>query len=342
MQFSVEQIAEVLEGTVEGDSKAMISNVSRIENGKPGTLSFLSNPKYTSYIYETKASAVIVNNDFVPEKPVSAALIRVADSYVAFATLLNAYEQAKPKPEGIDPQTSIHQTAQLGNNIFVGAFAVIGRNVKTGNNVQIHAQAFIGDNVTIGDNTIIYAGVKIYHDCIIGNQVTIHAGSVIGADGFGFAPRDKQHFLKVPQIGNVVIKDYVEIGANTTVDRATMGSTIIHEGVKLDNLVQVAHNAEIGENTVIAAQTGVSGSTKIGRDCMIAGQVGFAGHAEIADEVKIGAQSGIPGSIKTKGANILGYPGTEVSIQRRAMVLFTKIPDMWKRIDAIEKKLEKK
>jgi len=341
MQFTAEQIAQAINGKIEGNRKVTINNFSKIEEGKPETISFLANPKYTSYIYDTKASIVIVNEDFIPTKPVNTTLIRVKDSYVAFATLLNIYEKIKPAPVGIDKLSSIKKSAVLGDKIFVGAFAVIGNNVKIGYSVQIHSQVFIGDNVTIGDYSIIYPGVKIYNDCVIGKNVTIHAGSVIGADGFGFAPRTDQSFLKVPQIGNVIIEDYVEIGANTTIDRATMGSTIIRTGVKIDNLVQVAHNVEIGENTVIAAQAGISGSTKIGKNCMIGGQVGIVGHIDIADEVKIGAQSGVANPLRKKGESYFGSPATEFSIQRRAMVIYAKLPDIWKRVDAIEKKINK-
>ena len=340
LQFTAEQIVQALNGVVDGDKNVMVNNVSPIENGKPGTLSFLANPKYTPYIYETKSSVVIVNEDFKPEKPVNATLIRVKSSYEAFAMLLQMYEQMKPKPQGIDPQVSINPTAQLGENIYVGPFAVIMQNAKIGNNVQIHAQVYVGPNVTIGDNTILYPGVKIYENCQIGKNVIIHAGSVIGSDGFGFAPRTQKDYLKIPQIGNVIIEDYVEIGANTTIDRATMGSTIIREGVKLDNLIQVAHNVEIGENTVIAAQTGISGSTKIGRNCMIAGQVGFAGHIQIADETKIGAQSGLSNSVKTPGQTLLGSPAADYSIQRRAMVLASKLPEIWQRLNALENRID--
>jgi len=340
MQFTAEQIAFLIEGKVEGDPKVTVNNFSKIEEGKPGTLSFLANPKYTTYIYNTKASIIIVNESFIPEKPITTTLIKVKDAYLAFAKLLNIYEKIKPKLAGIDKRTFIGKKAVVGKNFYAGPFAVIGNNVIIGNNVQVHAQVFIGDNVTIGDNSIFYPGVKIYDDCKIGQHVTIHSGSVIGADGFGFAPRSQQAFLKVPQIGNVIIEDFVEIGANTTIDRATIGSTIIREGVKIDNLVQIAHNVEIGENTVIAAQVGVSGSTKIGKNCMIAGQVGFAGHLDIADEIKIGAQSGVPGPLRKKGETYLGYPATEYSIQRRAMVVFTKLPDIWRRVEALEKILK--
>ncbi|HOG19022.1 MAG TPA: UDP-3-O-(3-hydroxymyristoyl)glucosamine N-acyltransferase [Salinivirgaceae bacterium] len=339
MQFTAEQIAEALEGKVDGNAQVAVNSVSKIEDGKPGTLSFLANPKYIKYIYETNASIVIVNADFVPEKPVKATLIRVKDAYTAFATLLNMYEQAKPRPVGIDKQTSIDESAKLGKNVYVGSFAVISKNTQIADDVQIHAQVFIGPNVTVGKGTILYPGVKIYENCKIGSNVIIHAGTVVGSDGFGFAPRSQQEFMKVPQIGSVIIEDFVEIGANVTIDRATMGNTIICEGVKLDNLIQVAHNVEIGENTVIAAQTGISGSTKIGKNCMVGGQVGFTGHIEIADETKIGAQSGIANNIKTKGQSVLGSPATDYAIQRRAMILAQKLPEIWHRLNNIERKI---
>ncbi len=339
MQFTAEQIAAALEGTVDGNAQVAVNNVSKIEEGKPGTLSFLANPKYIKYIYETNASIVIVNADFVPEKPVKATLIRVKDAYTAFATLLNMYEQAKPRPVGIDKQTSIDDSAKLGKNIYVGPFAVISRNAQIADDVQIHAQVFIGPNVTVGKGTILYPGVKIYENCKIGSNVIIHSGTVVGSDGFGFAPRSQQEFMKVPQIGSVIIEDFAEIGANVTIDRATMGNTIIREGVKLDNLIQVAHNVEIGANTVIAAQTGISGSTKIGSNCMIGGQVGFTGHIEIADGTKIGAQSGIANSIKTQGQSVLGTPAADYAIQRRAMILTQKLPEIWNRLNNIERKI---
>lgn len=340
MQFTAEQIAEALEGTVEGNGEVTVTNVSKIEEGKTGTLSFLANSKYTKYIYETNASIVIVNNDFKAERPFKTTLIRVKDAYMAFATLLNMYEQSKPRPIGIDSQVSIHESAKLGEKIYIGPFAVIGKNSTIGDNVQIHAQVYIGNNVTIGAGSILFPGVKVYENCIIGKEVVIHAGSVIGSDGFGFAPRNHQEFLKVPQIGNVIIENYVEIGANTTIDRATMGSTIVREGVKLDNLIQVAHNVEIGSNTVIAAQTGISGSTKIGKDCMIGGQVGFAGHLEIGNETKIGAQSGLAGNVKESGKTLLGTPATDYSIQRRAMILQSRLPEIWHRLNDLEQRVQ--
>lgn len=340
MEFTAAQIAEALQGNVVGDGNVKVNNVSPIEQGKPGTLSFLSNPKYTEHIYGTEASIVIVNEDFKPEKEVKATLIKVPDAYQAFATLLTMYEQAKPVPEGIDSMSKIEETAKVGEKVFVDAFAVIGKNARIGDRVQIHAQAYVGNNVTIGDGTVIYPGVKIYHDCIIGKQVTIHAGAIIGADGFGFAPKKGENYQKIPQIGNVILEDHVEIGANTCIDRATMGSTIIREGVKLDNLIQIAHNVEIGHHTVMASQTGISGSTKVGKDCMFGGQVGSAGHVNIGDNVKAGAQAGISGNIKDN-ETVLGSPAINYLRERKAMAVYRNLPELWRKLNELEKKLDK-
>ena len=300
MKFSVQQIADLLEGSIDGNKDAVVSSLSKIEEGKQGTLSFLSNPQYTSFIYETKATAVIVNKDFIAEKSTNTTLIRVDDAYESFRKLLEIYNKLKNNQIGIDSSAFIDKTAKLGENIFIGALTHIGKDVKIGEGTRIHPQCFIGDNVSIGDNCILHAGVRIFNDCIVGNNCTFQANSIIGSDGFGFAPNSDGEYHKVPQIGNVVIEDNVEIGANTTIDRATLGSTVIQNGVKLDNLIQIAHNVEIGENTVIAAQTGIAGSTKIGKNCMIGGQVGIVGHLTIADEVKIAAQSGISVVLKKK------------------------------------------
>jgi len=297
MEFSASQIAAVIEGTVEGDPEVRINRLSKIEEGEPGTLSFLANPKYTPYIYTTRASIVIVNQDFAPDQPVNSTMIRVEDAYTAFARLLELYNKIKNDKQGVSSLAFISKSAVIGKNVYIGEFAYIGDNVVVGDNTKIFPHVFLGDNAKVGSNSTIYAGVIIYSDNMIGNRCTIHGGVVIGADGFGFAQQQDKNYKKVAQIGNVIIEDDVEIGSNTTIDRATLGSTIIRQGVKLDNLIQVAHNVEIGENTVIAAQTGISGSTKIGRNCMIAGQVGFFGHLSIGDEVKIGAQSGISGNI---------------------------------------------
>jgi UDP-3-O-[3-hydroxymyristoyl] glucosamine N-acyltransferase len=340
MEFTAAQIAEALEGKVEGNAEVKVHNVSPIEKGTPGTLSFLSNPKYVPYIYETNASIVIVSEDFKAEKEIQTTLIRVKDAYQAFATLLTMYEQAKPRPRGIDEMAKIKEGATVGDNVFIDAFAVIGKNAKIGNNVLIYAQAYIGDNVVVGDGSIIYPGVKIYHDCKLGKEVTIHAGAVIGSDGFGFAPKKGDNYQKIPQIGNVIIEDYVEIGANTCVDRATMGSTVIKEGVKLDNLIQVAHNVEIGEHTVMAAQVGISGSTKIGKDGMFGGQVGMAGHMTVGDNVKIGAQSGIARNVRDNEI-LLGSPALSHLQERKAMAVYRNLPELWKRVGDLEKKVNK-
>ena len=339
MKFSVQQIADLLEGSIDGNKDAVVSSLSKIEEGKQGTLSFLSNPQYTSFIYETKATAVIVNKDFIAEKSTNTTLIRVDDAYESFRKLLEIYNKLKNNQIGIDSSAFIDKTAKLGENIFIGALTYIGKDVKIGEGTRIHPQCFIGDNVSIGDNCILHAGVRIFNDCIVGNNCTFQANSIIGSDGFGFAPNSDGEYHKVPQIGNVVIEDNVEIGANTTIDRATLGSTVIQNGVKLDNLIQIAHNVEIGENTVIAAQTGIAGSTKIGKNCMIGGQVGIVGHLTIADEVKIAAQSGISSSVKEKGAIIQGSPAFNISDYKRSYVFFKKLPELYKRIQDLEKEL---
>jgi UDP-3-O-[3-hydroxymyristoyl] glucosamine N-acyltransferase len=308
MEFKASIIADFLHGTVEGDSNASVTTFAKIEEGHAGALSFLANPKYEKFLYETQSSIVIVNKSLSLEQPVKCTLIRVDDAYQSFASLLELYASSKPEKTGREEPVYVAESATVGDNVFIGAFSYIAANAKIGNNVKIHQQVFIDENVTIGDNTVLYPGVKIYHDCKIGSDCVIHSGAVIGADGFGFAPQSDTDFQKVPQIGNAVIEDRVEIGANTCIDRATIGSTIIRKGVKLDNLIQVAHNVEIGENTVIAAQTGISGSCKIGKNCMFAGQVGLAGHISVADGVKIGAQSGLNSSIKKPDSVLLGSP----------------------------------
>lgn len=339
MEFSVQQIADLIEGSVEGNKDAVVSSLSKIEEGKQGALSFLSNTQYTPYIYETKATAVIVNKDFVAEKSINTTLIRVNDAYQSFRKLLEIYNQFKNNQIGIDSSASVDETAKLGKKVFIGALAYIGKDVTIGKDTKIHPQCFIGDNVNIGDNCILHAGVRVFNDCIVGNNCTFQANSIIGSDGFGFAPNSDGEYHKVPQIGNVVLEDHVEIGANTTIDRATLGSTVIRKGVKLDNLIQIAHNVEIGENTVIAAQTGIAGSTKIGKNCMIGGQVGIVGHLTIADEVKIAAQSGISSSIKEKGAIIQGSPAFNIGDYKRSYVFFKKLPELYKRIQELEKEL---
>ena len=336
MQFSANQIAQLTNGTVEGNGDVMVSTIAKIEEGQPGAISFLANPKYTHYIYETQSSIVLVKDDFVPEKPISATLIKVADPYATVAQLLQMVAQmTEPQYSGIEQPSYIAEGVELPDDVYVGAFAYIGRGAKIGRGVKIFPQAYIGDNVVIGDNSIIKPGVKIYHNCRIGKRCIIHGGAVIGADGFGFAPVNDQ-YNKIPQIGNVELDDDVEIGANTCIDRATMGSTRIGKGVKLDNLIQVAHNVEIGENTVMAAQVGIAGSTKIGARCMVAGQVGFAGHITVGDDNQIGAQSGIPNSVGS-GLRLTGYPAIEARDFARNIVYIKNIPKMQERISALEK-----
>lgn len=338
MEFTAKMIADVLQGRIEGNPLITVSGISKIEEGKPGTLCFLSNPKYEKYLYTTQASVVLVSNELLLASPVSATLIRVDDPYQSLAVLLELYEAAKPRETGIDAQVSISESAHIGENPFIGAFAVIGRNVRIGNNVRIFAQVYLGDGVEVGDDTTLYAGVKVYAGCRIGKGCIVHSGAVIGADGFGFAPHNGV-YKKIPQIGNVVIEDQVEIGANSCIDRATMGSTRIRKGTKLDNLIQIAHNVEVGEHTVIASQTGISGSTRIGSHCMFGGQVGIAGHAVVGDNVKVGAQSGIMGNVKS-GEDLMGSPAFKLRDYLRAAALFRHLADFRTRVDALEKQMK--
>lgn len=340
MKFTAGQIAELLNGKVEGNEEAIVRNVSKIENGQPETLTFLANPKYNQYIYTTKADVVIVNDSFKAEEAINATLIRVPDAYEALAQLLEMYEQSQPKKTGIEQPSYVDESAKVGDFPYIGAFAYVGENVTIGDNVSIYPQAYIGNNVKIGDNTVIYPGVKVYKNCIIGKNCTIHAGAVIGSDGFGFAPNSNNEYKKVAQIGNVILNDHVEIGANTTIDRATMGSTVIEKGVKLDNLIQVAHNVEIGENTVIAAQTGVAGSTKIGKDCMFGGQVGIGGHINIPNNTKMGAQAGVAGSIKKEGETLMGSPVMDVKQFYKSSAVFRRLPELKKQVDQLQKKID--
>ncbi len=340
MKFTAGQIAELLNGKVEGNEEAIVRNVSKIEEGKPETLTFLANPKYTQYIYTTQAEVVIVNDSFEAEQELKATLIRVPNAYEALAQLLEMYEQSMPQKTGIEEPSFIDKSASVGDFVYIGAFAYIGENVQIGNNVKIYPQAYIGDNVKIDDDTIIYSGVKVYKNCVIGKSCTIHAGAVVGSDGFGFAPNANNEYKKVAQIGNVVLKDYVEIGANTTIDRATMGSTVVQKGVKLDNLIQIAHNVEIGENTVIAAQSGVAGSAKVGQDCMLGGQVGIAGHITIANGTKAGAQTGINKSIKKENTIQFGSPTMEMGDFNRSYVVFKRLPQLKAQLDDLKKKIE--
>jgi UDP-3-O-[3-hydroxymyristoyl] glucosamine N-acyltransferase len=341
MEFTATQIAQLLEGTIVGNENISVSNLSKIEEGTSGTLSFLSNLKYEPYIYSTGASIVITDKSFEPSEkiPETCTLIKVESAQAAFAKLLEMYNQVKRKNTGIHPNSFIPESSITGENTYVGAFVCLGENVTIGNNVQLYPNCYIGDNVTIGDNTIIFAGVKVYSDCIIGKNCTLHSGVILGGDGFGFVPNSKGNYAKVPQIGNAILEDFVEVGANTTIDRATLGSTIIRKGAKLDNLIQIAHNVEIGENTVMAAQTGVAGSTKIGKNCMIGGQVGIVGHIKIADEVKIAAQSGVGHSIEEKGLIVQGSPAFQIGDYKRSYIVYKGLPDLKRKVDALEKKL---
>lgn len=337
MQFSAAQIAVLINGKVEGDPNIAVGSFGKIEEATAGQLSFLANPKYEDYLYTTSASIVIVNDSLELRQAVNASLIRVPDAYSAFATLLTKYQELRTQQlVGRQDPSYVSDSATLGEGVFIGAFAYIGEKARIGNQVKIFPHVYIGNNVTIGDNSIIHPGVKIYYDCKIGRQVTIHAGSVIGSDGFGFAPQADGSFKKVPQIGNVVVEDGVEIGANATIDRATIGSTTIKAGAKLDNLIQVAHNVEVGHNTVIAAQAGVSGSTKIGNNVMIGGQAGIVGHISIADGSKINAQSGVSKSIKTPNTAVTGSPAFDYTSALRSQAVSRNLPDMEKRLKELE------
>ena len=341
MEYSVKQIADLLGGVVEGNASDIVTAVSKIEEGKPRTLSFLANPAYTQHIYSTQATAVIVNRDFKPDKPITATLIRVDDAYSALAKLLNQFDDKKSHKTGIETPSHISETAKTGKNLYVGSFSYIGDNTIIGDNVKIFPNVYIGANVEIKDNTLIYSGAKICSGSKIGSNCTFHMGVVVGSDGFGFAPNNNRQYEKIAQTGNVIIEDNVEVGANTTIDRATLGSTIIRKGVKLDNLIQIAHNVEIGEHTVIAAQTGISGSTKIGSRCMIGGQVGIAGHITIANNVKIAGQSGIVSSLEKEGEIVQGTPAFNTGEFKRSFVLFKKFPWVLEKIHKLESELEK-
>ena len=338
MEFSAKQIAQFLQGEIVGDENASVHTFAKIEEGTPGALSFLSNPKYSHYLYDTQSSIVLVNKDFVPEKEVHTTLIKVDNAYESLAKLLMLYEQSKPKKQGIDPLASIAPTAKIGENVYIGPFAVIGEHVEIGNNTQIYPHVCIGDGAKVGDNCTLYFSANVYHDCKIGNRVTLHAGTVIGADGFGFAPTP-HGYDKIPQIGIVIIEDDVEIGANTCIDRATMGATIIHKGVKLDNLIQIAHNDEIGSHTVMAAQVGIAGSAKIGEWCMFGGQVGIGGHIHIGNHVELGAQTGAPFNIEDN-MQLIGAPPVEKRTFFRNVALTQRLPEMYKELGALRKELE--
>lgn len=340
MEFTAELIANFLGGEVVGDKDAKVWTISKIEEGSKGSLAFLANPKYEQYIYQTKASIVMVNRSFTPSAEVPCTMVKVDDAYACFAKLLELYVANKPQKTGISERAAISQSATLGESCYVGEFAVICDNVKIGNNVKIYPQVYIGDNVSIGDNVTLNPGVKIYEECVIGNNVLIHAGTVIGSDGFGFAPTENGELSKIPQIGNVIIEDNVEIGANTCIDRATMGSTIIKKSAKLDNLIQIAHNVVIGENTACAAQVGIAGSTKVGRNCMMGGQVGIAGHLTVGDRVKIASKTGISNNVGD-GEVQMGFPSMPGTKYHRSHAIFRNLPDLSAKVSALEKQLKK-
>ena len=339
MKLTAAQIAGILEGEVVGNPDAEVFKLSKIEEGTEGSLTFLANPKYINYIYSTQASVTIVNNTFEPEQEITTTLIKVEDAYQSFSKLLEYYNQVKLMKSGIEQPSVISDGVTYGSDLYLGSFCYVGKNVIIGNNVKIYPNSFIGDNVTIGDNCVFFAGVRIYSETVIGNRCTIHSGTIIGSDGFGFAPQEDGSYVKVPQIGNVIIEDDVEIGACTTVDRATLGSTIIRKGVKLDNHIQVAHNVEIGENTVIAAQTGIAGTTKIGKNCLIGGQVGFAGHLVIGDGVKIQAQSGIGKNLEA-GEVVQGSPAFNYGDFAKSFVHFRNLPKIVTDLEELKNKIK--
>lgn len=340
MKFTAQQIAKILNGDIVGKTDIEVSSLAKIEEGKKGDLCFLSNEKYTPHIYTTKASVVIVNSSFNPEKEISATLIKVEDAYTSFSQLLELYNKMQFNKVGISEKSDIDKNSTIGKDVFIGAFTSIAEGVKIGENVKIHSNCFIGENVSIADNTIIFPNASIYHDCKIGKNNIIHSGVVIGSDGFGFAPDEDNNYAKISQIGNVTIGDDVEIGANTTIDRATMGSTKIGNGVKLDNLIQIAHNVEIGECTVIAAQAGVAGSSKIGKNCMIGGQTAVSGHLTIADEVKIAGQSGIASSIKEVGKIVQGPMAFDIRDFQRSYIIFKKLPELYRTVNTLKKDIQ--
>jgi len=337
MEFTAATIAGFLKGEIEGNPETVVNTVAKIEEGHKGALSFLANPKYEHYLYTTKSSIVLVDRKLVLASKVQATLIRVDNAYEAFASLLRLVDQARPRKNGIHPTAIIEPSSKIGKDVYIGPYSYIGENCIIGDNCSIYPHVYIGDNTRIGVNSTLNPGVKIYHDCILGEGCTIHSGTVIGSDGFGFAPQSETEFMKIPQLGNVVIEDHVEIGANVAIDRATMGSTIIRKGVKLDNLIQIGHNVEVGENTVMAGQTGIAGSTKVGKNCMFGGQVGIAGHLKISDGTKIGAQSGIPGDVKKENSILLGYPAIDHKNFLRSSVIFKKLPELMEKINNLEK-----
>ena len=338
MEFSAKQIAEFIQGTIVGDENATVHTFAKIEEGMPGAISFLSNPKYTHYIYDTQSSIVLVNKDFEPEKEIKATLIKVDNAYESLAKLLNLYEMSKPKKTGVDPLAYIAPTAKIGKDVYIAPFACVGDNAEIGDNTSLHPHATVGSGAKIGNNCILYPHATVYHDCRVGNNCTLHAGSVVGADGFGFAP-SPEGYEKIPQIGITILEDNVEIGANTCIDHATMGATVIRKGVKLDNLIQIAHNVEVGSHTVMASQVGVAGSTKIGEWCMFGGQVGVAGHITVGNRVNMGAQSGVNGSVKD-GKVLIGTPPIEFKNYFKSSAVFKKLPDMYLELASLKKELE--
>lgn len=343
MQFTAAQIASLINGKVEGNPETVVDNLAKIEEATEGALCFLANPKYEDYIYSTQASIVIVSNGFEAKGPISPTLVRVADAYSGFALLLEKYNEIKASmsgKSGIEASAHISKSAQLGEDIYIGAFSYIGDNARIGEHTMIHPGCYIGDNVTIKAGSTIHPGVCIYHDCIIGSSVTIHSGTVIGSDGFGFAPQQDGTYKKIPQIGNVIIEDNVEVGANCTIDRATMGSTIIRKGAKLDNLIQVAHNVEVGENTAIAAQAGISGSTKVGRNCIIGGQAGIVGHIHLADGTRINAQSGVSKSVNSPNAALTGSPAYDYKSSLKSQAIFRNLPEIHHRLQKLEEMMQ--
>lgn len=338
MEFSAKQIAEYIQGIIVGDENATVHTFAKIEEGVPGAISFLSNPKYTHYIYDTQSTIVLVNKDFIPEQEIKATLIKVDNAYESLAKLLTLYEMSKPRKTGIDPLAYIAPTAKIGKDVYIAPFACVGDGAEIGDNTSLHPHATVGGHAKVGDNCILYPSVTVYHDCRIGNNCTLHAGCVIGADGFGFAP-SAEGYDKIPQIGIVIIEDNVEIGANTCVDRATMGATVIHKGVKLDNLIQIAHNVEVGSHTVMASQVGIAGSTKVGEWCMLGGQVGLAGHIKLGNKVGVGAQAGVPGDVKD-GHNVMGSPSFDVKNFMKSSIAFKKLPDMLTTLNSLQREIE--
>jgi UDP-3-O-[3-hydroxymyristoyl] glucosamine N-acyltransferase len=339
MEYTAQEIADILEGKIEGDPKIKVNGFSKIEEGKKGTISFIANPKYTKYLSTTEASVVLVNKDFSTNSNSHTTLIKVEDAYNSFAKLLSLYNNHEIKETGISESATVKESAKVSGKAYIGEYVYIGENSTIEDDVKILPHTYIGNNVIIKKGTLLYPDIKIYHDCIIGENCILHAGVVVGSDGFGFAPQSNNNYHKIPQVGNVIIEDNVEIGANTSIDRATIGSTIIRKGVKLDNLIQIAHNVEIGENTVIAAQTGIAGSTKIGRDCMFGGQVGIVGHLKIGDRVRVAAQSGISSSIKDDQV-VQGSPAFDFGTYQKSYVLFRKLPDLYKKINELENKIK--